>query len=338
MRARLILIALGTASVGCAHGGMLKADGVVRTVQVEHSTVRLMLMPEFSDAYVVHHGGGRFEVELPYHAVYLLRAEAIGCATKEVIFDANLPLALNGTDRLFPMEILMEKMAAGAPYRYAGPVGLVYFDEVVQDFVYTTDHRRIYHRTAVVAALHKKEGLPDDGSWTAGNTGLVPMGDPLAARLPHLLTGRASLGTDGDLHRTTSTARTVGEHPQRLHQPAVSLAQPEAMAARPSQEASGVATPVQEEETSAETVLDPGPVPIGCYAPEQPVSSATLCGSTECIRMARCTVTIDHLNTGSGCAELRKAEHAYGATFYFHEGRSITEQHYRQLLGRQGWP
>lgn len=338
MLARLLLIALGTASAGCVHGGMLKADGLVRTVQVERSTVHLMLMPEFSEAYVVHHGAGRFELELPYHALYLLRAEAIGCATKEVIFDANLPLALNGTDRLFPMEILMEKMAAGAPYRYAGPVGLVYFDEVVQDFVYTTDHRRIYDRTAVVAALHKKEGLPDDGSWTGGNSGLVPTGDPLAARLPYLLTGRGSLGTDGDLHRTTSTARTVGERPQQVYRSAVSLAQPEAMAARPSVEHSGVATPVREEAVSAKTILDPGPVAIGRDAQEQPMSSATLCGSTECIRMARCTVTIDHLNTGSGCAELRKAEHAYGATFYFHEGRSITEQHYRQLLGGQGWP
>jgi hypothetical protein len=32
MIARLILIALGTASVGCAHGSMLKEDGVVLMV------------------------------------------------------------------------------------------------------------------------------------------------------------------------------------------------------------------------------------------------------------------------------------------------------------------
>lgn len=334
------------------HGELLVADGILRTVGVDRSVVQLTVVPEFSEAYTVQQRNGRFVLELPYHAHYVLRAESPGCATKEVVFNLNLPVRLNGLEREFPLEILMERMGEGATYHYAGPVGLVYFDEAREDFVYTTDHQRIYEHSNVVMTIHASDGTPDDGTWAMGTPSPTPTGDPLAARLPHLALGRSSVVAAKPTMAVAEGTKRVGEASYQPAPPAVMMDEYGTEASDGEATHEGMQRPfeVQQEapilpaevhNTGAEhhapvahataaatTTTSVKTAETGTHV----VSSTCQCGATERVQLPRCIVTIHHVSSGHGCAELRKAEHAYGAVFYFHEGRSITAHHYQQLL------
>jgi hypothetical protein len=349
----VLLVLCGICSIA-AHAGMLVADGLLRTVGVDRSVVRLTVVPEFSEPYVVQHSGGRFELELPYHAHYVLRAEAPGCATKEVVFNVNLPVRLNGLERPFPLEILMERMPDGATFHYAGPVGLVFFDETKQAFEHTTDHSRIYENSPVLLAIHKAEGFADDGLWAVGPTPVAqPVGDPLAARLPQLQLGQVLQTTSTKTANGNRTTRVVGEapyqaaliDPEPTRPPARPLpvsakGVPDIVAPRASTEPSPTIAISSTIVNAMERVVDvvqskPTMVEHAEAHPIDPRTDAPAaeCGTTESNWIGRCLVTVDRLSTGIGCTELRKAEHIYGAVFYFHDGRSITEHHYKQLLG-----
>jgi len=352
----VLLVLCAICSMG-SHAGLLVADGLLRTVGVDRSVVRLTVLPEFSEPYPVQHSGGHFELELPYHAHYVLRAEAPGCATKEVVFNMNLPLRLNGPERAFALEILMERMADGATFHYAGPVGLVFFEETKQAFVHTTDHSRIYENSPVLLAMHKAEGFADDGLWAVGPTVVAkPVGDPLAARLPQLQLG--------PLLRTTPTTNAYGQRASRVvgeapYQAAVIEPAPTLPPAKPLPASAKVgpaivkagaapepSTAIAVSRTTfstVERVVDVAqrrPALVD-HAEDRAIvirtdASTAPCGTTESNWIGRCLVTVDRLSTGTGCTELRKAEHIYGAVFYFHDGRSITEHHYKQLLGGVG--
>lgn len=331
---------------------LLVADGILRTVGVDRSLVQLTVVPEFSEAYTVQQRNGRFELELPYHAHYVLRAESPGCATKEVVFNLNLPVRLNGLEREFPLEILMERMAEGATYHYSGPVGLVYFDEAREDFVYTTDHQRIYEHSNVVMTIHTNEGTPDDGAWAMGAVSPTPTGDPLAVRLPQLALGRASVAAAKPTMTVADGTKRVGETTYQPAPPAVKMDENRTEASDGEATREGMQRPFEVQQDAPIVPEQNYNTPIEHHAPvahapaaaptttsakatetvPYVVTSACQCGATERVQLPRCIVTIHHVSSGHGCAELRKAEHAYGAVFYFHEGRSITAHHYQQLL------
>jgi hypothetical protein len=357
MPVRPLLFLLCSLFSMAAQAGMLVADGLLRTVGVDRSEVRLTVIPEFSAPYPVQHSSGRFDLELPYHAHYVLRAEAPGCATKEVVFNVNLPVRLNGLERTFALEILMERMAEGATFQYAGPVGLVFFDGAKEEFVHTTDHSRIYENSAVVLALHKSEGFADDGRWAASATLVAqPVGDPLAARLPQLQLGQV-LSSDAPASVAGQrTIRVVGETPYIASvidpEPSPAAVEPTPVKATHVTDVISISTtaapspPVSEDKTviPVSTRLE-APASSGStkqiQALEQhnaprPDATFSQCGTTESSWIGRCLITVDRLPTGTGCTELRKAEHTYGAVFYFHDGRSITEHHYKQLMGGSG--
>ncbi len=354
---RPVLLVLCAICCMGSHAGLLVADGLLRTVGVDRSVVRLTVLPEFSEPYPVQHSGGHFELELPYHAHYVLRAEAPGCATKEVVFNMNLPLRLNGPERAFALEILMERMADGATFHYAGPVGLVFFEETKQAFVHTTDHSRIYENSPVLLAMHKAEGFADDGLWAVGPTVVAePVGDPLAARLPQLQLGQVLRNTSTKNVNRHSTIRVVGEAPYQaaVIEPAPTLPPaepllvsanvgPAVVTAGASPEPSPPKALSSTTVNAVERVMDIAqrrPAVVD-HAEDRAIvnrtdASPAPCGTTESNWIGRCLVTVDRLSTGTGCTELRKAEHIYGAVFYFHDGRSITEHHYKQLLGGVG--
>lgn len=333
-------------------GELLVADGILRTVGVDQSVVQLTVVPEFSEAYSVQQRNGRFVLELPYHAHYVLRAEGPGCATKEVVFNLNLPVRLNGLAREFPLEILMERMAEGATYHYSGPVGLVYFDEAREDFVYTTDHQRIYEHSNVVMTIHTNEGTPDDGAWAMGAVSPTPTGDPLAVRLPQLALGRSSVVAGKPTMAVADGTTRVGEATYQPAPPAVKMDENGTEASDGEATREGMQRPFEVQQDAPIVPEQNYNTPIEHHAPvahapaaaptttsakatetvPYVVTSACQCGATERVQLPRCIVTIHHVSSGHGCAELRKAEHAYGAVFYFHEGRSITAHHYQQLL------
>ena len=357
MYIRPVLLVLCAICSVAAHAGMLVADGLLRTVGVDRSVVRLTVLPEFSEPYPVQHSGGHFELELPYHAHYVLRAEAPGCATKEVVFNVNLPVRLNGPERAFALEILMELMPDGATFHYAGPVGVVFFDETKQAFEHTTDHSRIYENSPVLLAMHKAEGFADDGLWAVGPTVVaVSVGDPLAARLPQLQLGQVLRTTSITNASGQRSIRVVGEAPYQaaVIEPAPMLppAEPLPLNAKvgPAIVTAGAApepsTAIATSRTtvnSVERVMDVAqrrPAMVE-HTEDRAIAlradaTTAQCGTTESNWIGRCLVTVDRLSTGTGCTELRKAEHIYGAVFYFHDGRSITEHHYKQLLGGVG--
>ena len=359
MNIRIALFVITTVQSVMVAGSHLKADGLLRVVSVDRATVRLTLIPEFSEARVVVHKGGRFELDLPYHAHYVLRAEAPGCATKEIIFDVNVPRSMDREERAFPLEILMEKMPQNERYHYAGPVGLVFFDTSMEEFVYSTDHRRIQDRSTLVTTMHRNGNIPDDGAWAEGTGAYRPIGDPLAERLDELVTGIPTAVPVGG-----SASNTLGVHAANADSDTPSVEEP-TEASRPASSSSRgtddvpPAPEAQVRPTQAAVrlndPLDAGSAPrartivqqVGTAtraAERSVVRSASMierptlaeCGTTEQQYLPRCVLTIHRIPNGTGCMELRKAVHAYGATFYFHDGGAITGPLYLELLRRRG--
>lgn len=336
-------------------GSSLKADGLLRVVSVDRATVQLTLIPEFSAARTVAHKGGRFELDLPYHAHYVLRAEAPGCATKEIIFDANVPRSMEREARTFPLEILMERMEANETFHYAGPVGLVYFDASVPEFVYSTDHRRIHDRSTLVTTMHRKDHIPDDGNWADGRGAYQPIGDPLAARLDELVTGIPST-----LRPAASASNTIAVQAGNTNDGSTAVEEPTetARADRSSSQGTDDMIPAPEAQVRPTQTAVRSSEPLGTRtatrdqkivqlseasprsADRSVVRSASMierptaeeCGTSEQQVLPRCVLTIHRIPTGSGCTELRKAVHAYGAVFYFHDGRAISAPLYDELL------
>lgn len=340
-------------------GSSLKADGLLRVVSVDRASVQLTLIPEFSAARVIAHKGGRFELDLPYHAHYVLRAEAPGCATKESIFDANVPRSMEREERIFPLEILMERMEANEAFHYAGPVGLVYFDASIPEFVYSTDHRRIHDRSTLVTTMHRKDHIPDDGNWAEVPGAYQPIGDPLAARLDELVTGIPTI-----VRPTASASNTIAVQEMNANGGGPAVEEPTEASPvdssssqgtndghpapvaqlRPTQAAVRFSEPLEAGTATREKAIAQQNEALPRSADRSVVRSASMierptveeCGTSEQQVLPRCVLTIHRIPTGSGCTELRKAVHAYGAIFFFHDGGSISGQQYSELLRQHG--
>lgn len=324
----LVLLACYAAAPSALLAEVVHIDGIVRVKDGSWRGVKLTVVPEFSEPFEVDLRSDRFDLMLPLYATYLLRAEHAGCPTKEVLFDCTVPPAFWRTSFEFPIEIGLVVESARTMFVYAGPVGLVTFDQARADFTYTTDYTRIKN-VRPLPDLHAR--MP--ASALAGGTGP----DPLAAAFASLM-GQASSGvadTPGvvpvaDHIPPVESDRLVAEDVFTASINVVPVDGP-AMHIVPSLRTTVVmptAPVARAKPVAVRTVVKP-PIPLVPTRDERP------CGTHDIVWQAHCVIRIDRLPTPDGCSELRKVVHAYGAIFFFHDGRAVTEPYYQNALTAQ---
>ncbi len=351
--------------------GIFYADGILRTRGPIREHVVVSVIPEYSGAYQVRSNGKRFELQLPLHANYLLRVECPTCPTKEIVFDLRVPSAYDGQAFTFPLEVLMEQVEGAEVFRYAGPVGLVYFDEALEDFTYTTDHTRIHQRAPVVEHMHVKEGMEKRTSTASSDVPGYTGHDPLQEHLRRLLAdaqdrpdalrhvragGRPV--SDPDTAEPGPHATVVGlsnsSHGMDSHGAPAPAFETKMDDGSPEESVIAASTALVSTPAGAQVKVDAtagrgvGTPAVSSHRhmpntePDTPVASAAIersaldCRGEDRQELPRCTVTIHWIRTPTGCKELRKAEHAYGAVFHFLDGQAVTDRTYQHAL-THGW-
>lgn len=304
---------------------ILIAEGLIKVKGDSWEGTRITILPEFGEPYELPLKSNRFELELGLQASYLVRAEHMGCPTKEVFFDCRIPALLESWDFRFPFEITLEKLSPGAAsFTYAQPVGLVYFDTKKEDFNYTTDYSRITEAPSIEMMKARMN------AWSTDVRG----------------SGHGTM-TSSLIASTISIAST----PARL-EPLPVLEGPLALDKAEVRSVSVPNLTVSEEVSKTGSVADQivaEAAPMVAISRELPTverksmvsSSRTIhsvtdrkceCGTHQFLTEPNKVIVIDRVHAEEGCVELRKVVHAYGGVFYFHDGRSVTQPLYEEVL------
>ncbi len=322
---RCLLACLATLPLGL-HAEVLHIDGIIRVKEGSWKGVKLTVVPEFSEPFAVDLHSSRFDLMLPLHATYLLRAEHAGCPTKEVLFDCTVPSAFGQTAFEFPIQI--DLAVEATLFEYAGPVGLVTFEEGSADFTYTTDYSRI-KQVRPLPDLHQR--MP--ASALGGGGGADPMAAAFASLLAQASTGGGGLSAVEPIPvalPAVTNVRVVKEAPLMASITNVALD-----------------LPVPHNEPLVATVLPSTSAPLARPTPvavrtvvkppmaELPERHDRPCGTHDIEAHAHYVIKIDRVPTPDGCSELRKVVHAYGGIFFFHDGRAVTEPFYQHALTAQ---
>lgn len=330
MRYLSLLLLVVLATTPClVRAEVLHIDGVVRVKEGSWKGVTLTVVPEFSAPFVVALSSSRFELTLPLQATYLLRAEHAGCPTKEVLFDCTVPPAFEGTAFEFPIQIDLAVATAGSLVAYAGPVGMVTFAEASADFTYTTDYTRIANVRSL-PELHARMSA----TALRGGTGA----DPVAAAFSSLL-AKASSGGSATPAATPLLAPLPAPVVAVLVVEGPSLPMP--IAVVPVHVASVDSIPptllaVAKRATPLATAQrDPVRAAVHHLRTPLPTPDDRPCGTHDLQTQTHCVIRIDRIPTPDGCSELRKVVHAYGAVFFFHDGRAVAEPFYQRALSAQ---
>ena len=325
----LLLLAVLVTVPRLVRAEVLHIDGIVRVKEGSWKGVTLTVVPEFSASFVVALSSGRFDLNLPLQATYLLRAEHAGCPTKEVLLDCTVPPAFEGVAFEFPIQIDLAVAVAGPPVAYAGPVGLVTFAGASADFTYTTDYTRIanvrslpelYARMPATALRRGTNtdpvasAFPSPLAQASSRDRATPVKAPLPAALPAPVV--AVLVVEGSL-----TPMPIAVVP--VHVASVDSITPTLLAVAKR------ATPL--------AAAEPAPARAVVHHPKThlPTPDDRPCGTYDLETHALCVIRIDRIHTTDGCSELRKVVHAYGAVFFFHDGRAVAEPYYQRALSAQ---
>lgn len=304
------------------------ADGLLRVRGGDWRDTRVTVVPEYGDPFEVPLSSDHFDLDMGLESSYLLRAVQVGCAAKEIIFDLRVPVAYRSQVFHFPFEILLEVFKPDEePYAYAQPVGAVFFDASTEDFVYTTDHRRIslarsmptlIERMGTHISLH-----PNPENALAGYEALFDQdlnAGPLPA-LPVAVAIRDSL-PNGKLQ----------PGPIADHAPAI----PAPARAEPTTAMHGTKAPAFSEHQSSPAVL-----PVAMPLAESRISthfalepSRAQLAMHEFQKLPTMYIRIDRFGNADHTMELRKVTHAYGAVFYFQDGLAITRRAYEEEFAK----
>lgn len=342
--------ALLAAFAPTSSANVLRTDAILRVKGHDWQGTRITITPEFGEPYDIPLSSNRFDLEFGLQATYVLRAEHLGCAAKEIVFDCRVPADVEMLEFTFPFEIILERFRAGEEvFTYAHPVGAVFFDPAREDFAYTTDYTRIMKAPVLPELLDRM------------NRYIVAQPAPIARP--------TSVSLADQMQGTLESAHEPGQN-----YPSVAIDQTETAASEDSLQAmpeieaetadapvmieskSVIATHVLREPMLASTLVahrEPRvtndttlvPLPLSKRAASDtdiasPAAKYTLagpardvpCGTHESFTAARWIILIDHVPTADGCTELRKVVHAWGGIFFFQDGRPSTEAMYLKAL------
>lgn len=334
---RLFLLMLLLVPMGKpVNAEILVAEALIKVKGAGWEGTRITILPEFGEAYEIPMTSNRFELELGLQASYLIRAEHPECPTKEVFFDCRIPTLLESWDFEFPFEITLEKFpSAERSFTYAQPVGLVFFDEAKEDFAYSTDYSRIMKATSIqqMQVRMSKRSLLDNGSG-AGAVSQRLLSNSGAS--PELASDtREPLPTTVLHSRKIATVEPIVELNHEPSPIASSSMEPN----DPLSSTSAVLEEAMESKTRTalmpERVLSIAKQPIAVASTRSIHSTSSRtgeCGTHEFLSQRNRVIVIDRVPAPDGCVELRKVVHSYGEIFYFHDGRSVTEPVYNEVL------
>lgn len=323
-----------------AQGSTLYTDGILRVKGADWQDSRLTVMPQFGDAFEIPLTSDHFKLDLGLLSTYLIRAAHEGCATKEIVFDLWVPDAYRNATFRFPFEIILEAFKANEePYSYEQPIGAVFFDEATADFTYTTDYSSIKKARSLPALVERMQthiSLHPEPVDPLEVYGAMFAHDPNAEQ-PRVI---SSADHQSDLPAapqdtvmappsmpppmTPSPAAMATASATVTPGPRPSPPGPAPAAARVNTAASAPAA--GERNNSENATSSHMATRVEVPAPEQPT------GSHELNILPNMVIVIDRFANGTTSTELRKVTHAYGAVFYFQDGRSVTEHTYRQRL------
>ncbi|HNU55402.1 MAG TPA: hypothetical protein PKN30_02345 [Flavobacteriales bacterium] len=325
------------------HANTLSADGILRVRGGSWSNARVTILPEFGEAFDLPLNDDRFQLDLGLRSTYLVRASHPGCATKEVVFDLRLPGTASAESFRFPFEIILEHFAKGEePFEYAQPVGLVFYDEEEQDFIYTTDYTR----------MRKVLGLDSMIKRMAAHIERVPVQVDALADLEWMFVNdpNASLPSVEKEDPSPLADQTVAAEEKEPGSPVIvdapyrkqgdGSANKEALHASVPVEAGTVSGPPLLASAAPTSLIPPAAKPPASRfsAHWRVTEPGEPSASHELQTMRTMVIAIDRFSDGTSATELRKVTHAFGAVFYFEDGISIDQREYEERLGALALP
>lgn len=341
----IIAIIMATPFTGSASRGFLRADGILAVKGAAATTAKVTIVPFSAPAYTLPVGTRHFELHLPLNDYYLASFTREGCPTKEVYFDASVPVEFTDGEFTFPFKVTLEHMSEDLIFEYEAPVGYVRYIHGLRDFGYETQY-----------IVKVKEELRERMEMMHV-TGVDPRVDlPPAA----LLVVDVPRNGGPAVAKEASTAfevlaPNVKEVPRLVHRvvrdgddptaPSVTAA-PEVAASTPAPEAAvePVVESTAEPIASVPLVEAPSPpldAPVAKAVPVKPAAAVvqtvnTSAGSVvvplwqreeETVTGPRMVVRIVRFTRNDGVVEeYRRVAHAYGAVFFFQDRTSITER------------
>ena len=322
-------------------GNTLYADGILRVRGGNWSNARVTILPEFGNAFDLPLNSDKFQLDMGLRSTYLVRASHPECATKEVVFDLRLPDGVSAETFRFPFEIILERFAKGEePFEYAQPVGLVFYDQEEQDFIYTTDYTR----------MRKVLGLDSMIARMAAHIERVPVQADLLADLewmfvndPNASLPAMQVDATAPIAEPMEDAVEVGPT-VLVDEPAPSFGDGNA-----GREFVHTYDPVEADTLTAPVLLASSTPTVRTIA-EEPTSASRFSthwqvpqamessASHELQSLRTMVIAIDRFSDGTSATELRKVTHAFGAVFYFEDGISIDQRAYEERLGALALP
>ena len=335
MIARTIITTLTIAATLGAHALFLHTDGLIKVKGGSWRDVTITVVPEFSAPFEIALTGPHFKLDLPVYSTYLLRAEHPGCAAKAILFDCTVPERLGDLDFEFPFEVELEMMTSQEAFEYAGPVGLVSFNELKTDFTYNTDYTKIHD----VPALPQLERVMASALGSHGIDQLNLISG--LSTMPKVESISPAPPTDVPLPAPVSHIKQVNAMREGSNSPSVLFlpAAEEQGSDRETELAFSVVKASEPKEShtvsNSRESNTPHIVPIAFKPnvdPGQDQDKSEQCNTHQFIQERRYVMTIDRVATDDGCLELKRVSHAYGAVYYFINGMAATGERYSTTL------
>ncbi len=125
-----------------AWGATLDLDGILMVKGMSMTGARVIIVTPDEEPRTLTTGLAHFSLHLKLNTSYLLSFERPGCVSKQLQFDTGVPSGYPVEDGFyFPFQVTLEPMPEGQQFAYAGPVGLIHFDQYINAFGYDTDYR-----------------------------------------------------------------------------------------------------------------------------------------------------------------------------------------------------
>lgn len=333
---------LSTHSVS-ADRGTIRADGFFVVLGATIDAALIRVVPSGAAAYSLPMGTSRFVLELPLDDTYLVSFERPGCPTKEIHLDTSVPADRMNQEFTFRFKVTLESMDEDRMFTYDGPVGSVRYMQEFNDFGYETqylvkvnkDLKERMKRYRINGLDPKVIVAPTAALVNDGPRGAVAPTNydpeaiavnkevaPIVREVPRMV---HRLGTSDDLSKETAVDRASLERGALLPisiidvlkelplEPAI-LNIPKVGTVKPKKE-------VSDKRTTSRTVEVVGP---SIHREEELT-----------VEPRRICTVVRLIHEDGRVDELRKVIHSYGATFFFHNGQSITSDRYLDLSAQR---
>jgi hypothetical protein len=324
-------------AVGPLHAGSVHADGLLRVEGATWQGTRVFIVPATGQAYEFELTSARFTLLLAQNERYMLSFERAGCPTKQVLFDTHIPDGAPSGDLTFPFQVTLTHLPESERFEYEGPVGFVRYSVAAADLVFTTQYRlkqqeNMTERLDVLrlVAPHSEapQGTPVSSASFIETPLVAVRAEPvLAAVTPVPLAPIATALVE------RVTVERIAVRGPGFSQGTLTFApihvEPASLGMLPEREVPSV-EPILALEQVAPSTSKPT-VPLVDIHVDR-ADAPPLCTHYEVVIESRRVTYITRPKLESGCTELRKVVHAYGAVFYFHDRSSITERMYETAL------